>query len=84
MDALVAVGSASDAALDALAGAMAQGGSEAAADAVTVDWAHGADEADAMVTHLAEGHDGAVVLLKGSHASGLSALAEHWQGLAAE
>ncbi len=84
VDALVAVGSASDAALDALAGAMAQGGSEAAADAVTVDWAHGADEADAMVTHLAEGHDGAVVLLKGSHASGLSALAEHWQGLAAE
>ena len=73
VDALLTVGSASDASLDALAGAMAEGAS-AAGCASHIDWVHDIDEADR----------GAVVLLKGSHASGLSALAERWQALAAQ
>jgi UDP-N-acetylmuramoyl-tripeptide--D-alanyl-D-alanine ligase len=43
-----------------------------------VQWAHDAEQADRMVTRLATDHEGTVVLLKGSHASGLSALAERW------
>lgn len=83
VDALLTVGSASDASLDALAGAMADGAS-LAGDASHVDWVHDIDEADRLVTRLAVEHPGAVVLLKGSHASGLSALAERWQDLAAQ
>ena len=83
VDALLTVGSASDASLDALAGAMADGASTAG-DASHVDWVHDIDEADRLVTRLAVEHPGAVVLLKGSHASGLSALAERWQALAAQ
>lgn len=83
VDALLTVGSASDASLDALAGAMADGASSAG-DASYVDWVHDIDEADRLVTRLAVEHPGAVVLLKGSHASGLSALAERWQALAAQ
>lgn len=83
VDALLTVGSASDASLDALAGAMADGAS-LAGDASHVYWVHDIDEADCLVTRLAVEHPGAVVLLKGSHASGLSALAERWQDLAAQ
>ena len=83
VDALLTVGSASDASLDALAGAMADGAS-LAGDASHVDWVHDIDEADRLVTRLAVEHPGAVVLLKGSHASGLSALAERWQALVAQ
>ena len=83
VDALLTVGSASDASLDALAGAMADGAS-LAGDASHVYWVHDIDEADRLVTQLAVEHPGAVVLLKGSHASGLSALAERWQDLAAQ
>jgi UDP-N-acetylmuramoyl-tripeptide--D-alanyl-D-alanine ligase len=83
VDALLTVGSTSDASLDALAGAMAEGAS-AAGCAPHIDWVHDIDEADRLVTQLAVEHPGAVVLLKGSHASGLSALAERWQALAAQ
>ena len=83
VDALLTVGSASDASLDALAGAMADGAS-LAGDASQVASVHDIDEADRLVTRLAVEHPGAVVLLKGSHASGLSALAERWQALAAQ
>ena len=83
VDALLTVGSTSDASLDALAGAMAEGAS-AAGCASHIDWVHDIDEADRLVTQLAVEHPGAVVLLKGSHASGLSALAERWQALAAQ
>ena len=83
VDALLTVGSASDASLGALAGAMADGAA-LAGDASHVDWVHDIDEADRLVTRLAVEHPGAVVLLKGSHASGLSALAERWQALAAQ
>lgn len=78
VNALVAVGSTSDESLDALAEDMAKGGKSAGAESATVQWAHDADEADRMVTGLATGHTDSVVLLKGSHASGLSALAERW------
>ena len=78
VDALVTVGGGSDGALDALAEAMAQGGKAVAGDRVIVHWAHDAEEADRKVTELATDHEGTVVLLKGSHASGLSALAERW------
>lgn len=64
-------------------GAMAEGAS-AAGCASHIDWVHDIDEADRLVTQLAVEHPGAVVLLKGSHASGLSALAERWQALAAQ
>ena len=74
----VTVRSTSDEALDALAEAMAQGGKAVAADPTMVQWAHDAEQADRMVTRLATDHEGTVVLLKGSHASGLSALAERW------
>ena len=83
VDALVCVGG-DDGALDALAQAMAKGGSDVAKTQVAVDWVRNCDEADAMITELASGHTDTVVLLKGSHASGLSALAERWQALAAE
>ena len=83
VDVLLTVGSTSDASLDALAGAMADGAS-LAGDASHVDWVHDIDEADRLVTRLAVEHPGTVVLLKGSHASGLSALAERWQDLAAQ
>lgn len=78
VDALVTVGSRADESLDTLAEDMAQGGKNSADCSVSVQWAHDADEADRMVTELATGHEDTVVLLKGSHASGLSALAERW------
>ncbi|ETY72265.1 UDP-N-acetylmuramoyl-tripeptide--D-alanyl-D- alanine ligase [Bifidobacterium moukalabense DSM 27321] len=84
VDALIAVGSRDDVALDALAEAMTQGGEQAARARCTVDWAHDIDQADALVSRLATEHAGTVVLLKGSHASGLSALADRWQPLATE
>ncbi|MBW3091898.1 UDP-N-acetylmuramoyl-tripeptide--D-alanyl-D-alanine ligase [Bifidobacterium sp. 82T10] len=81
VDAVIAVGSASDPHLDALAADLAQGARDEAAASgshVTVDLAHGADEADRLAVDLARDHAGALVLLKGSHASGLSALASRW------
>lgn len=77
IDAVIAVGSTADADLDALAGELAEGAKEAGT-AATVAWAHSADEADTIITRIARDHAGTVVLLKGSHASGLSALAERW------
>ncbi|MBW3077749.1 UDP-N-acetylmuramoyl-tripeptide--D-alanyl-D-alanine ligase [Bifidobacterium simiiventris] len=78
-DAVVAVGG-TDPHLDELASDLAQGARDAAAgrDGVSVDWVHGADEADTLVMRLAAEHTSSVVLLKGSHASGLSALASRW------
>lgn len=81
LDRIVAVGSATDAEFDALAGALAEGARTAIASRegnAAVDWVHDADEADRLVTSVASEHPGTVALLKGSHASGLSALAERW------
>lgn len=44
----------------------------------SVDCVHDIDAAEQLVVDLARNHPDAVVLLKGSHASGLSALAERW------
>ena len=86
LDAVVTVGSTADPMLDALAGELAAGADQAARAAVAADagrdvpvrHAHDAAEADAIVTELTRAHGDAVVLLKGSHASGLSALATRW------
>ncbi|BAQ31908.1 UDP-N-acetylmuramoylalanyl-D-glutamyl-2,6-diaminopimelate--D-alanyl-D-alanyl ligase [Bifidobacterium scardovii JCM 12489 = DSM 13734] len=80
LDAVVAVGG-RDPHLDALANALAQGARESAAQGdarVSIDWVHDADQADSRVRSLVAGRPGCVVLLKGSHASGLSALASRW------
>ncbi|NMN01682.1 UDP-N-acetylmuramoyl-tripeptide--D-alanyl-D- alan ine ligase [Bifidobacterium sp. DSM 109963] len=77
VDYVIAVGSPTDSSLDALAGALAEG-ALGAREQVSVDWVHDTDQANALVTDIAREHDGTVVLLKGSHASGLSALAERW------
>lgn len=83
-DAIIAVGGA-DAHLDELAGSLADGARTAAQQGVSpngtvpsVDWVHTVDQADAKVMELAAGQGETVVLLKGSHASGLSALASRW------
>ena len=82
VDAVVAVGGTADAHLDALAEAVAQGAKRAQTGTTpahpSIDWVHDADQADAAVVRLAREHGNAVVLLKGSHVSGLSALAERW------
>lgn len=89
IDAVVAVGSKADKHFDELAGALHDGAqgvrSEASAAAgqsgrtpVVVQWVHDTDEADEAVVALARLHPNMVVLLKGSHFSGLSALAERW------
>ncbi|NMN00896.1 UDP-N-acetylmuramoyl-tripeptide--D-alanyl-D- alan ine ligase [Bifidobacterium sp. DSM 109958] len=83
LDAVIAVGSASDAALDALAGDIAAGADRAAegrdaSHPVSVKLVHDVDGADRAVRAIAAAHPGTTVLLKGSHASGLSALAERW------
>lgn len=86
VDALVAVGGA-DPHLHALAEDMAKGAGEAldraSQSGVSIDWVGNIDQADAEVRALAAAHPGAVVLLKGSHASGLDALAERWACAAA-
>ncbi|KAE8128330.1 MULTISPECIES: UDP-N-acetylmuramoyl-tripeptide--D-alanyl-D-alanine ligase [Bifidobacterium] len=80
VDAVVAVGG--EAHLDALAAALARGASQPASQPagvhISVDLVHDAEHARSVVKDLARAHPGMVVLLKGSHVSGLSALAEQW------
>lgn len=82
VDALIAVGNATDKHFDSLAESLSVGGVEAQSasgdDHAVIQWVHDIDEADKVVCSLAGGHDDVVVLLKGSHFSGLSALAERW------
>ncbi|OZG63509.1 UDP-N-acetylmuramoyl-tripeptide--D-alanyl-D-alan ine ligase [Bifidobacterium lemurum] len=82
VDAIVAVGGSGDASLDALAEALAEGAKKERVDAgddkVSIDLVSDIDQADRLVMDMAASHPDAVVLLKGSHASGLSALAERW------
>ena len=67
---------------DALASALAKGARKRRDDSdgntPEVHWVHDIDQADTLVRALAGDHDDTVVLLKGSHASGLSALAQRW------
>lgn len=86
VDAVVAVGSQTDATLDHLAQCIVSGARQdwqhkvlSADDALHV--VHSAEAADAVVWKLVAAHPSSVVLLKGSHASGLSVLAERWATL---
>lgn len=86
VDAVIAVGSCTDQHLDKLASALAQGARDTWHDkrftaSSMVHWVHNVDEADSLVWSLVSEHPSSVVLLKGSHASGLSALAERWERL---
>ena len=84
VDALVAVGSDADANLDRLASCLAQGAQQADGHSLMdVAFVHSADQAAEEVARLAKTHQGSVVLLKGSHASGLSALAAKWSPVTA-
>ena len=82
-DAIVAVGNERDPALDALAHYLADGaaqgyhGKEGQVSA-PVYWAESAADAAQLVSSLAASHPHTVVLLKGSHASGLQGLADMW------
>ncbi len=83
LDAIVAVGSKTDENLDNLAswiykGARSAWYSESLEVDEAVHLAHSVDEADEIVWKLVADHPSSVVLLKGSHASGLSALADRW------
>lgn len=76
LDAIIAVGSDSDEHLHNMAQALAEG-ARGVAD-TSVDCVENIDRAEQLVLDLAAKHPDTVVLLKGSHASGLSALAERW------
>jgi UDP-N-acetylmuramoyl-tripeptide--D-alanyl-D-alanine ligase len=79
LDAIIAVGSSTDRHLDSLAESLAAAARHMVQGRPTsVDCVHDIDQAERLVTNLAQSHPDAVVLLKGSHASGLSALAERW------
>ncbi len=76
-DAVIAVGGGNDPHLNALAHDLAEG-ARTAMDADAVFCVDTIDEADGIVRDLGRAHEGMVVLLKGSHASGLSSLATRW------
>ncbi|KFI39768.1 UDP-N-acetylmuramoyl-tripeptide--D-alanyl-D- alanine ligase MurF [Bifidobacterium actinocoloniiforme DSM 22766] len=84
LDALVAVGGERGQLTD-MAGAMVEGARRASAAqgskhaGMRLFQAPDTGQADRFVRDLASGHPGCVVLLKGSHMSGLDALAERWQ-----
>ncbi|MFC5221584.1 UDP-N-acetylmuramoyl-tripeptide--D-alanyl-D-alanine ligase [Bifidobacterium leontopitheci] len=86
-DAVIAVGN-GESHVDSLADALAQGArSQLAAtggDEGSVHLVHDIDQANDLVGRLAGDHDAMAVLLKGSHVSGLSALATRWADHAAE
>ncbi|KAA8832102.1 UDP-N-acetylmuramoyl-tripeptide--D-alanyl-D-alanine ligase [Bifidobacterium tissieri] len=78
IDAVIAVGSDHDRNLDSLAADIIDG-VKSADNAPFAELVHNVDDADRTVIDLAARHPHAVVLLKGSHASGLSALATRWE-----
>ena len=86
IDALIAVGSKFDKKLDELAGCIYKGAKDnwqnKSLDVENgVYFVHDCTEADNVVWNLVAAHSSSVVLLKGSHASGLSVLAERWSKL---
>lgn len=84
IDAVIGVGSSENSTLDSLAGDIVDGVQDAAAAQgreVDARLVHQVNDADDCVMQLAREHAPAVVLLKGSHASGLSALAARWDAL---
>lgn len=76
LDAIITVGSTADPHLHDMAEALASGAQDV--EGVSVDCVESIDRAEELVLELAANHPDTVVLLKGSHASGLSALAERW------
>ncbi|WEV70066.1 UDP-N-acetylmuramoyl-tripeptide--D-alanyl-D-alanine ligase [Bifidobacterium sp. ESL0775] len=58
--------------------AAADGSDKPSRTPVVVQWVHSADQAERLVAETARRHQNTVVLLKGSHLSGLSTLAERW------
>ncbi|PLS25205.1 UDP-N-acetylmuramoyl-tripeptide--D-alanyl-D-alanine ligase [Bifidobacterium imperatoris] len=76
LDAIIAVGSDQDTHLHDMAQALARGAASVAG--ASVDCVENIDRAEQLVLDMAAKHPDTVVLLKGSHASGLSALAERW------
>ncbi len=80
-DAVIAVGADHDTHLDGLAAALSQGARQArdgsGAD-VSIDLVHDVDAAERVIGEYAGAHHHAVVLIKGSHASGLGALVRRW------
>ena len=80
VDALICVGGGDDASLNALAQDIADGGTEAkdADDMRPVRAVKTTQQADDLILALNAEHPDMLVLLKGSHASGLSALATQW------
>ena len=80
VDSLICVGGGDDASLNALAQDIADGGTEAkdADDMRPVRAVKTTQQADDLIRALNAEHPDMLVLLKGSHASGLSALATQW------
>ena len=80
VDALICVGGGDDASLNALAQDIADGGTEAkdADDMRPVRAVKTTQQADDLIRALNAEHPDMLVLRKGSHASGLSALATQW------
>lgn len=80
VDALICVGGGDDVSLNALAQDIADGGTEArgADDMRPVRAVKTTQQADDLIRALNAEHPDMLVLLKGSHASGLSALATQW------
>ena len=80
VDALICVGGGDDASLNALAQDIADGGTEAkdADDMRPVRAVKTTQQADDLIRALNAEHPDMLVLLKGSHASGLRALATQW------
>lgn len=89
LDEIIAVGNETDKHFDALASALAQGAQQAQDEVsgtpgrtpVVVQWVHSAGQAERLVADITSRHQDTVVLLKGSHFSGLSALAERWASM---
>ena len=83
LDAIIAVGSPTDDHLNSLSSWIYDGAhyylaSNKAENDKVLHWVRSIDEADEIVWKLVAEHPSSVVLLKGSHASGLSALADRW------
>ncbi|WEV59990.1 UDP-N-acetylmuramoyl-tripeptide--D-alanyl-D-alanine ligase [Bifidobacterium sp. ESL0728] len=88
IDEIIAVGNETDKHFDQLAEALAQGAQAKEKDTdaaknqtrtpVVVQWVHSSVQAERLVVKAARRHGNTVVLLKGSHISGLSTLAERW------
>lgn len=81
-DMVIAVGSEEEPHLDELAHDFVLGADHDQKEAGSIHWVHSAEQAADLVRGLEGEHRQTVVLLKGSHASGLQGLADYWLGQA--